>query len=328
MEGWVRRRDVLTALVGSVVWPISGHGQQQLPVIGFLGASSEASIAGQVSAFRRGLSETGFVEGRNVAIECRWAEGQYQRLPAMAAELVARSVSLILAQSPPAALAAKAATANIPIVFVVGFDPVGAGLVTDLSKPGGNATGMTLLSYALGQKRLETVRDLLPKAYVVAMLVNPVSPDTISEIRSVQTGAQALGIKLAMFNGSTADEIEPAFDGIAERRPDALLLGGDPFYIAQRAAIVARAGQLSFPTIYPFRQFVEAGGLMSYGTNIPNSYRQAGIYAGKILNGVSPAELPVMQPATFEFVINLKTARRQNIVIPATLHARSDEVIE
>ncbi len=324
----MRRRDLLTALAGSVVWPITALGQQQLPVIGFLGASSEASIAGQVSAFRRGLNETGFVEGRNVAIEYRWAEGQYQRLPAMAAELVARSVSLILAQSPPAALAAKAATTNIPIVFVVGFDPVGAGLVNDLSKPGGNATGMTLLSYALGQKRLEIVRDLLPKASVVAMLVNPVSPDTISEIRSVQTGAQALGIKLAMFNASTSGEIEAAFDGIAERRPDALLLGGDPFYIGQRAAIVARAGQLPFPTIYPFRQFVEVGGLMSYGTSIPNSYRQAGIYAGKILNGVSPAELPVMQPTTFEFVINLKTARRQNIVIPATLHARSDEVIE
>jgi putative ABC transport system substrate-binding protein len=246
----------------------------------------------------------------------------------MAAELVARSVSLILAQSPPAALAAKAATANIPIVFVVGFDPVGAGLVTDLSKPGGNATGMTLLSYALGQKRLEMVRDLSPKASVVAMLVNPVSPDAAAEIRSVQTGAQALGIKLAMFNASTAAEIEKVFDGIAGQRPDALLIGTDPFYIDQREAIVTRAGQLPLPAIYPFRQFPEVGGLMSYGTNIPNSYRQAGIYAGKILNGANPAELPVVQPATFELVINLKTARKQHIDIPATLHARSDEVIE
>ena len=323
----MRRRDFFKLVAGSAVaWPFAARAQQ--PVIGFLGASSDASIAGQVSAFRRGLNETGFVEGRNVAIEYRWAEGQYQRLPALAAELVARSVSLIVAQSPPAALAAKAATANIPIVFVVGFDPVAAGLVTDLSKPGGNATGMTLLSYALGQKRLEMVRDLSPKASVVAMLINPVSPDATTEIRSVQTGAQALGIKLAMFNASTPAEIETAFDGIVERRPDALLVGGDPFYIAQRAAIVARAGQLSLPTIYPFRQFVEVGGLMSYGTNIPNSYRQAGIYAGKILNGANPAELPVMQPATFELVINLKTARSQHIDIPATLHARSDEVIE
>jgi putative ABC transport system substrate-binding protein len=175
---------------------------------------------------------------------------------------------------------------------------------------------------------LEMVRDLSPKASVVAMLVNPVSPDATAEIRSVQTGAQALGVKLAMVNASTPGEIEAAFDSIAERRPDALLVGTDPFYIDQRAAIVARAGQLSLPTIYPFRQFVEVGGLMSYGTNIPNSYRQAGIYAGKILNGANPAELPVMQPTTFELVINLKTARKQQIDIPATLHARSDEVIE
>ena len=324
----MRRREFITLLGGVATMPFAALAQQQIPVIGFLSASSEAAVAGQLSAFRRGLSETGFIEGRNVAIEYRWAEGQYQRLPAMAAELVARPVSLILAQAPPAALAAKVATANIPIVFVVGFDPVGAGLVTDLSKPGGNATGMTLLSYALGQKRLEMVRDLSPKASVVAMLVNPVSPDAAAEIRSVQTGAQALGIKLAMFNASTAAEIEKVFDGIAGQRPDALLIGTDPFYIDQREAIVTRAGQLPLPAIYPFRQFPEVGGLMSYGTNIPNSYRQAGIYAGKILNGANPSELPVMQPATFELVINLKSARKQHIDIPATLHARSDEVIE
>jgi putative ABC transport system substrate-binding protein len=324
----MRRREFITLLGGVATMPFAALAQQQIPVIGFLSASSESAVAGQLSAFRRGLNETGFIEGRNVAIEYRWAEGQYQRLPAMAAELVARPVSLILAQAPPAALAAKVATANIPIVFVVGFDPVGAGLVTELNKPGGNATGMTLLSYALGQKRLEMVRDLSPKASVVAMLVNPVSPDAAAEIRSVQTGAQALGIKLAMFNGSTPAEIEKAFDGIAGQRPDALLIGTDPFYIDQREAIVTRAGQLPFPAIYPFRQFPEVGGLMSYGTNIPNSYRQAGIYAGKILNGANPAELPVVQPATFELVINLKTARKQHIDIPATLHARSDEVIE
>jgi putative tryptophan/tyrosine transport system substrate-binding protein len=197
-----------------------------------------------------------------------------------------------------------------------------------LNKPGGNATGMTLLSYALGQKRLEMVRDLLPKASVVAMLVNPVSPDATAEIWSVQTGAQALGIKLIMFNASTPGKIETAFDGVAERRPDALLVGTDPLYVAQRAAIVARASRLPLPAIYPFRDFVEVGGLMSYGTNIPNSYRQADIYAGKIFNGANPADLPVMQPAIFELVINLKTARGQHIDIPAALHARSDEVIE
>ena len=325
----VDRREFVSHLGAlALASPLPAHAQQQLPVIGFLSAISETAVLGQVREFRRGLNETGFIEGRNVSIEYRWAEGQYQRLPAMAAELVNRPVSLILAQSPPAALTAKSATAHVPIVFVVGFDPVGAGPVTDLNKPGGNTTGMTLLSYALGQKRLEMVRDLLPKASVVAMLVNPISPDATAEIRSVQTGAQTLGIKLLMFNASTPDEIGAAFDSVAERRPDALLVGTDPLYVAQRAAIVARATQLPLPTIYPFRDFVDVGGLMSYGTNIQKSYRQAGIYAGKILNGANPAELPVMQPATFELVINLKTARGQRIDIPAALHARSDEVIE
>jgi len=325
----MRRRDFITLLGAATAWPTIADAQQERPVIGFLSAVSEASVPAQISAFRRGLGEAGFVEGQNVAIEYRWAEGHYERLPAMAAELVRRSVSLILAQAPPAALAAKAATASIPIVFVVGFDPVGSGLVTDLNKPGGNATGMTLISYVLGQKRLEMVRDLLPKASVVGMLVNPVSPDAVSEIRSVQTSAQALGLSLVMFNASTPAEIEAAFDEITKRRPDALIVGTDPFFVTQAAAsIVARAGRLPLPTIYPFREYAVAGGLMSYGANIPNSYRQAGIYAGKILKGASPADLPVMQPTTFDLVINLKAAEALKIDIPATLHARSNEVIE
>ena len=312
----MRRREFITLLGAAAAWPTASRAQQERPVIGFLSAVAEASARAQLSAFRRGLSEAGFVEGQNVAIEYRWAEGQYERLPAMAAELVRRPVSLILAQAPPAALTAKAATASIPIVFIVGFDPVGAGLVTDLNKPEGNATGMTLISTVLGQKRLEMVRDLSPKASVVGMLVNPVSPDAVSEIRSVQTGAKALGLKLVMFNASTPAEIETAFDGIAERRPDALLVGTDPFFVSQQAAkIVTRAGRLPFPTIYPFREFAVAGGLMSYGANIPNSYRQAGIYAGKILKGASRAELPVMQPTTFELVINLKAAAALKIDI-------------
>jgi putative ABC transport system substrate-binding protein len=324
----MRRREFIGFLGGLAAWPTIARAQQDRPVIGFLSALSEASVPALVSAFRRGLSETGFAEGQNVAIEYRWAGGQYERLPAMAAELVRRPVSLILAQGPPAALAAKAATANVPIVFVVGFDPVGAGLVTDLNHPGANATGMTLVNNVLGQKRLEMVRDLSPRASTVAMLVNPVSPDTISEIRSVQTGAQALGIKLAMFNASTPGEIEAAFDDIAKQRPDALLIAGDPFFMAQRSAIIARAGRLPLPTIYPFREFAVEGGLMSYGANIANSYRQAGIYSGKILKGANPAELPVMQPVTFELLINLKTASALHVDIPATLHARSEEVIE
>jgi len=324
----MRRRDFIGVLSSLLTWPVVSHAQQERsPIIGFLSALSEAAVPAQVNAFRRGLSETGFVEGRNVAIEYRWAEGHYERLPTMAAEFVRRPVSLILGQGPPAALAAKAATANIPIVFVVGFDPVGAGLVTDLNSPGGNATGMSLISSVLGQKRLE-MRDLSPRAAMVGMLVNPISPDTMTEIRSVQTGAQALGLRLVMFNASTAAEIDAAFDSMTDQRLDALLIGTDPFLLTQRAMIVARAGRLPFPTIYPFRDFAVSGGLMSYGASIPNSYRQAGIYAGKILKGANPAELPVMQPATFELVINLSTAAAMHIDIPATLHARSDEVIE
>jgi putative tryptophan/tyrosine transport system substrate-binding protein len=329
MGATMRRREFVKLLGVVAAWPTIARAQQERPVIGFLSAISEAAGPAQLSAFRRGLGETGFVEGQNVTVEYRWAEGKYERLPAMAAELVRRPVSLILAQAPPAALSAKAATASIPIVFVVGLDPVGFGLVSDMNKPGGNATGMTLISTILGQKRIEMVRDLAPKASMVGMLVNPVSPDSISEIRSVQTGAQALGLKLTMFNASTPAEIEAAFDRIAELRPDALLVGTDPFFVAQqREAIVARAGRAKFPTIYPFREYAAVGGLMSYGANIANSYRQAGIYAGKILKGASPAELPVMQPTTFELVINLKTAAAMNIDIPATLHARSNEVIE
>ena len=297
-------------------------------MIGYLSSLSEAQVAAQLAAFRRGLSEVGYLEGRNIAIDFRWAEGQYERLPGMARELVSRRVSIIVAQAPPAALAAKAATAEIPIVFVVGFDPVGAGLVASLNRPGGNATGMTLISATLGQKRLEVVRELLPKASVVALLVNPLSPDTGPEIASVQPAAQALGLQLAMFNASTPNEIETAFIAIADRRPDALLVGTDPFLLNRRDDIVARTASLKIPAIYPFRDYASSGGLISYGTNIANSYRQAGIYTGRILKGDKPADLPVMQPTVFELVVNIKTANKLGIDIPATLHARSDEVID
>jgi putative ABC transport system substrate-binding protein len=325
----MRRREFISFVGGAAAWPVSARAQQSaMPVIGYLSALSETKVAHQLAAFRRGLSETGFTDRRNVLMEFRWAEGQYQRLPAMAAELVRHPVSLILAQAPPAALAAKAATATIPIVFVVGFDPVGAGLVTSLNHPGGNATGMTLISFVLGQKRLEMLRDISPKASVIAMLANPLSPDAIPEIGSVQAGAQSLGLQLAMYNASTAREIEVAFAAIATQKPDALLVGTDPFFTDQAADIVGRAAGLKIPAIYPFREFAAAGGLVSYGTNIASSYRQAGIYAGRILKGAKPADLPVMQPTTFELVINLKTAKALGIDIPPTLHARSDEVIE
>jgi putative ABC transport system substrate-binding protein len=281
-----------------------------------------------VTAFRRGLSQVGFDEGRNVAFEFRWAEGSYERLPAMAAELARRPVALILANAPPAALTAKATTATIPIVFVVGFDPVAAGLVASLGRPGGNATGMTLISVVLGQKRLEILREVAPKAAVVAMLANPISPDAVPEIGSVQAAAQSMGVELAMFNVSAVSEFATTFAAIAQRRPDAVLVGTDPLFVNQRDEIVARANPLRLPTIYPFREYAASGGLISYGSSIPNAYRQAGIYAGRILKGEKPAELAVQQPTTFELVINLKTGRALSLELPPTLLARADEVIE
>jgi putative tryptophan/tyrosine transport system substrate-binding protein len=326
----MRRREFIGVLGGAAVsLPVAARAQQPaMPVIGYLSTLSEAPAAAQLAAFRRGLSETGFAEERNVAIEFQWAEGQFQRLPAMAAELVRRPVALILAQAPPAALAAKAATTTIPIVFVVGFDPVGSGLVASLNRPGGNATGMTLISQLLGQKRLEMLREFVPKASIIAMLVNPISPDAIPEIGLVQAGAQALGLQIEMFNASTPSEIGAAFAAIAQRKPDALLVGTDPFFVNRREDLVARVARLRIPVIYPFRDFAAAGGLISYGTNVANSYRQAGIYAGRILKGDTPADLPVMQPTTFELVLNLRTAAALGIDFPTTLHARSDEVIE
>ena len=235
---------------------------------------------------------------------------------------------MILAQAPPAALAAKAATTAIPIVFVVGIDPVAGGLVASYSRPGGNATGTTLMISLPGQKRLEIVRELVPKASVVALLHNPVSPDAAPEIRDVQAAAQANGLQLRIINASTLAELEAAFTALEAQRPDALLIGGEPFFLVQRHHIAANVARLRLPAVYALREMVEAGGLISYGTSIPNSYRQAGIYVGRILKGAKPADLPVMQPTTFELVINLKTAKAQGIEIPANLHARSDEVIE
>ena len=274
------------------------------------------------------MSETGYVEGKTVAVEYRFADGQYDRVPAFAAEFVRRGLSLVLAAGPPAALAAKIATTTIPIVFIVGLDPVAAGLVASLNHPGGNATGMTLITGPLGQKRLEILRELAPKMRLVPMLVNATSPDALPELRDVQSAAQAMGLELQVVSARTPEEIESAFAAFAQQHPDALLIGSDPFFTMRREQLVAAAARLKVPTVYPFREFAAAGGLMSYGTNIANAYRQAGIYSGRILKGDKAADLPVMQPTTFELVINLKAAKELGIDLPATVHARSDEVIE
>jgi putative ABC transport system substrate-binding protein len=327
----MKRREFLALTAGAAasLWPGLSRAQPRaVPVIGFLSALSEARAVSQLANFRRGLSEIGFLEGQNLTIEFRWSEGHYELLPAMAKDLVGREVNLILAQGPPAALAARATTTAIPTVFVVGFDPVAGGLVASFNQPGGNATGITLMTAPLGQKRLELLREIAPKAAVVALLANPISPDAAPEIIDIEAVARALKLELKRFNASNPSEIEAAFARIAEQRPDALVVGSDPFLLDQREKITALAAALRVPAIYPFRDFAAAGGMISYGTSIGNAYRQAGIYAGQILKGTKPADLPVVQPTTFELVINLTTAKMLGIEIPATLHARSDEVIE
>jgi putative tryptophan/tyrosine transport system substrate-binding protein len=325
----MKRRGFITLLGGAVALPVAARGQQSsMPVVGFLSAISEAATVKHQVQFRRGLRETGFVPGQNVAIEYRWAEGQYDRLPGMAVDLVRRNVDVIVTQAPPAALAARTATTTIPIVFAVGIDPVAAGLVESFNRPGGNATGSTLISGPLGQKRLEILRELVPKAKVVAMVVNPFSPDAPPEIRDVQAAARANGLQLQLLNASTAAELDAAFAALETQRPDAVLVGGDPFFLVQSRMIVERIERAGLVAVHAFREFTELGGLVSYGTSIANTYRQVGVYVGRILKGAKPADLPVLQPITFELVINLKTANAQGIDIPPSLHARADEVIE
>jgi putative ABC transport system substrate-binding protein len=327
----MRRREFIGLLLGgsAAAWPLAGHAQQRsMPVVGFLSALSQPQTSHLVAAFRRGLAESGIVEGQGAVIEYRFAEGRYDRLPALAGELVRHPADLILAAAPPAALAAKAVTTTIPIVFVVGFDPVAAGLVASLNRPGGNATGITLITTALAQKRLEILLELVPKAGTIAMLVNPGSPDSIPEIGAVQAMAQQRGLQIQMLNASTPGELATALAGLEQKRPHALVVASDPFYVIRREELAERVAKLSLPAIYPFREFPASGGLISYGTNIANAYRQAGVYAARILKGAKTADLPVMQPTTFELVINLKAANALGITVPVTLQASADEVIE
>lgn len=326
----MRRRQFISLLGGGVAaaWPLAARAQQTMPVIGWLSGISEQAAVAHHAQFLRGLAEHGFTLGGNVAIQYRWAEGNYGRLSELAAELVRLPVDVILAQTPPAALAAKATTETIPIVFVIGIDPVTAGLVASYNRPGGNATGATMIMATLGQKRVEMLRELLPKASIVAMLVNPHSPDSPPEIRDVEAATEANGLQLRLLSASTPQELDAAFAMLNRQRPDALLIGADPFLYVQRQNIVAQVARSGLVAVYPIREFVEAGGLLSYGASIANSFRQAGNYVGRILKGAKPADLPVVRPTTFDLVINLNTAKAQGFAIPPNLHARADEVIE
>jgi len=324
----MRRRAFITALgAAGVVWrlPARAH-QKALPVIGYLSPASPSPVPPFLAAFRLGLGETGYVEGQNVAIEFRWAEGHYDRLATMAADLVDRKVDVIVASTPPSALAAKDATSSIPIVFSVGVDPVAAGLVASLARPGGNLTGASILFSELTPKRFELLSELVPQARVFALLVNPNDP--IPWIGSLEQGARAKGAQLAILKASTPDEIDAAFASVVARRVDAIVIGDDPFSFQRPGQIVALAARNAVPAIYYGRDSVVAGGLLSYGPNLATTYRQVGIYAGRILKGAKPADLPVQQPTTFELVINLKTAEALGLAVPQSILARADEVIE
>jgi putative ABC transport system substrate-binding protein len=326
----MRRRE-LTFLLGgaAIAWPLAARAQQTAtPVIGYLHFASPSSFAYQIAAFRQGLSETGFAEGRNVAIEYRWAEGRYDRLPALAADLVDRKVNVIVAVGFPGTRAAKTATSTIPIVFIVGDDPVGESLVASLAHPGGNLTGVSALFVDLTPKRLELLSELVHQPRVIALLVNPNSPSADRIMRDAQEAAREKVAQLQVLKAGTAGEIDAAFATLVQSRADALIVGNDEFFASRHEQIVALAERTAVPAIYQFREFVGAGGLISFGPSLTGAYRQLGIYVGKILKGANPADLPVEQPTKFKLVINLKTANALGLTVPPSILAFADEVIE
>ncbi len=325
----MRRRELVLLLGGAMTASRALRAQQKaLPVIGYLGIASPVPAAPFLAAFRQGLSETGYVEGQNVAVEYRGAEGRYDRLPVLAAELVGRKVDVIVAQADVSALAAKSATSTIPIVFVAG-DPVAVGLVASLARPGANLTGVSILTIELIPKRLELLSELVPQAKSIALLVNPNNAYAERVIRDVQETARTKRLQLHILKaGGGEGEFQTAFASLAQLQADALLVSPDSFFISRREQLVALAARSAVPAIYEWREFTAAGGLISYGTSLIGIYRQVGIYAGKILKGAKPADLPVEQPTTFELVVNLKTAKALGLTVPQSILARADEVIE
>jgi len=326
----VKRREFITLLAGTAVnWPLAARAQQAaMPMVGFLSSRSPEESAAHSEAFRQGLGELDFVDGRNVSIAYRWAEGHYERLQALALELVNLRPTVIMAGGgSPSALAAKAATTTIPIVFVIGDDPVKVGLTASFNRPGGNLTGVSFLTGDLGSKRLSLISELVPNG-PVALLPNPANPAADAQKQDVQTAAQALGRRMLVTRARNAEEFEAEFATLAKEGVGALVVQNDPFFDSQRERLIALGARKAIPAIYHIREFPAAGGLMSYGASLADTYRQVGNYAGRILKGEKPADLPVMQPTKFELVINLKTAKALGLTVPASLLARADEVIE
>jgi len=327
----MNRREFITIVGGAAATRSVRAGAQEPKnhVIGFLGAASPDGYTPFVTGFVRGLKEAGFTDGENVAIAYRWAEGQYDRLPALAADLVTKRASVIVATGGlPSSLAAKEATKTIPIVFTLGSDPVKFGLVASLNRPGGNVTGVSLFAYLLDAKRIELMHNIVPGATTIALLANPNTPQADAQIADVEAASGRLGQQVIVLKASSDSDIEEAFAVLVYKRVSALLVGADPFLLSRRDQIVSSVERLALPTMYEWRQFAEAGGLMSYGVDLVDAYRQAGVYVARILNGAKPADLPVLQPAKFEFVINLKTAKKMGLDLPAKLLALADEVIE